>query len=322
MTIETITVLLGNFFDTPRVNSFKLMTQGKENITALVTMPSNKVIVRIWGDTHGYMGAHSKDDIADEIAFMSFCYNNNIPVPKLFRSKSNRLYEKSPEGQYYTVMDYVDGNSPQFFTEVMATQIAQTMAHMHLMVTGFTFPKPRSWPGTILDMTNERIRRFEAGEFGTPDADIIEAANLYQALLAQCNLTALPRGVIHGDIMWENMKFKDGKLSGIFDFGDCRESYYIEDIAKSLLFAFESPRHSIFGENGDTVPVFLESYQTIRKLTAVEKQGLPLFFLSRILYQYIGYKAKIIKGHAEYQSKADSTLARYKQHMPFFTQEW
>lgn len=321
MTTESLTTLLGNFFDDPKVNSFRLMTQGKENVTALVEMPGNKVIVRMWGETHGYMGMHSENDIDDEIAFMGFCYDNDIPVPKLFRSKSGRLYEKSSQGRRYAIMDYVEGDSPQRFTEDMTIQIAKTMARMHLIVADFAFPKPRSWPGTVLDMTNERIKRFEVGELGPQSADVTAAVKLYQALLKECDLGVLPQAVIHGDIMWENMKFKDGELKGIFDFGDCRESYFVEDIAKSLLFAFESSQHCIFGEDGSNVPVFLRAYQTVRKLTPAEKQSLSLFFLSRILYQYIGYEAKVIKGQAEYKAKADNTIARYMQHLSFFTQE-
>lgn len=297
------------------------MTQGKENTTALVEMPNQRVIVRIWGETHGYMGVHSDNDIEGEVAFMNFCYENGVPVPQLFRSKSGKLHEKTPEDQCYVVMDYVDGDSPQQFTQDMTVQIAEMMARMHMLVADFVFPQPRSWPGTVLDMTNDRIVRFETGELKTNNPELLEVIAQYKSLLKNCDLEALPNGVIHGDIMWENMKFKDGTLRGVFDFGDCRESYFVEDIAKSLLFAFESPNHCIFGEDGKNVPVFLRAYQAVRPLTDPEKKSLPLFFLSRIIYQYIGYQAKITKGQTEYESKANATIARYKQHEDFFTQE-
>ncbi|HET9411756.1 MAG TPA: hypothetical protein VFO38_02825, partial [Candidatus Saccharimonadales bacterium] len=82
-----------------------------------------------------------------------------------------------------------------------------------------------------------------------------------------------------------------------------------------------SAEQSIYGKDGRNVPVFLQAYQSVRPLTVQEKQSLPLFFLSRILYQYIGYQAKIIKGQTEYKDRADSTLAHYRQHKSFFTQE-
>lgn len=321
MTAEFLTSLLDRFFDSPGVKSFKLMTQGKENTTALVEMADMRVIVRMWGETHGYMGAHSEDDIDDEVAFMKFCQEHSVPVPRLFLSRAQKLYEKTPSGQCYVVMEYADGDSPQLFTKDMTEQIARTMARMHLLVADFVFPRPRSWPGTVLDMTNDRIARFTSGELKADSPDIVEAIRHYQSLLKGCNLDALPRGVIHGDIMWENMKFNDGKLQGIFDFGDCRESYFVEDIAKTLLFAFESPIHSIFGEDGKNVPIFLQAYQTVRPLTDAEKQSLPLFFLSRVIYQFLGYQAKIAKEQRGYQTKADSTIARYNQHKAFFAQE-
>lgn len=321
MTTDYFTDLLKDFFDNPEVRSFRLMTQGKENTTALVEIFGGKIIVRMWGETHGYMGVHSKDDIEDEVDFMGFCYDHQIPVPHMFRSKSGNLYETTPEGQHFMVIEYVDGESPQHFTHDMTAQVATAMAQMHLLVTDYQFPKPRSWPGTVLDMTDDRIAKFEAGEYGADAGAINSAVGLYKELLKSCDLTALPKGVIHGDIMWENMRFKDGHLRSIFDFGDCRESYFVEDIAKSLLFEFESPAHSIFGENGENGAVFLRAYQKTRKLTGAEEQSLPLFFLSRIIYQFIGYRAKIAKGQAEYEPKASTLLARYEQHRAFFAQK-
>jgi Ser/Thr protein kinase RdoA (MazF antagonist) len=321
MTIESLTTLLGSFLDQPIVTSFKLMTQGKENTTILATTTEGNIILRMWGETHGYMGSHSQNDIEDEIAFMEFCQLHGVPVPKLFRSKSGNLYEQDSQGHYYTVMEYIDGASPQSFTKDMAKQIAETMARMHVSVRDFTFPQPRSWPGTVLDMTDERIARFEAGEFTIGEmehAASTEAIRNYRSLLKSCNPSALPRAVIHGDIMWENMKFKDDKLMGIFDFGDCRESYFVEDIAKTLFFAFESTEHSIFGEAGENVPAFLQAYQDSRKLTDAERQSLPLFFLSRIIYQFLGYHAKVSKGMTEYQAKAADTITRYRKYESFF----
>lgn len=317
------TQLLTAYFDNPVVTSFKLMTQGKENTTALVETGAGKIIVRIWGETHGYMDGHSDNDITDEVAFMDFCHSKGVPVPQLFRSKSGSLYKKTADGQAYAVMEFVDGQTPTNFTSDMAAQIASTMARMHLIVQDFAFPAPRSWPGSVIDMTNDRIARFEAGDFalnGSDAALVRQATHQYRALLAECNVDALPTGIIHGDIMWENIKFKDGQLHGIFDFGDCRESYFIEDIVKSLLFVFESPEESLFGKDGQNVAIFLQAYQQIRPLTEAEKQSLPMFFLNRFLYQVLGYCAKVAKGQTKYNARIADLIARYKQHQGFFTQ--
>jgi Ser/Thr protein kinase RdoA (MazF antagonist) len=324
MNKEYLTQLLRNFLDGPKIVAFRLMTQGKENTTALIQTATGHVIVRIWGETHGYMGIHAENDVIDEIAFMDFCRTHDIPVPQLFQSKSGNLYEKTSEGRTYTVMEYVGGESPQRFTEDMTAQVARAMARMHLLVANFQFPQPRSWPGTVLEMTDARIARLEAGDFASGESEkliLTQAIKEYRVLIEACNLVDLPKGVIHGDIMWENMKFKEGQLQGIFDFGDCRESYFVEDIAKSLLFPFESPDHSIFGQAGKNVPVFLHAYQEVRQLTAVEKRSLPLFFMNRFLYQVLGYYAKLAKGEAAYKTKISDIIVRYTQHQPFFTQK-
>ena len=316
---SSLTQLLGAFFENPQVVDFRLITQGKENTTIKVDLPDGPIIVRIWGETHGYMGVHSNADIADEVAFMDFCRRNGAPVPRLMPAKDGSLYQKTPDNCCYAVMEYVDGETPQNFTDDMAAQIAKTMAQMHVRTADFTFPEPRSWPGSVLDMTNDRISKYEAGELAVDDDQTIaEAIAQYRTLLAACDLSALPKGVIHGDIMWENIKFKNGKLHGIFDFGDCRESYFVEDIAKTLLFVFESPEHCVFGQNGHTVPVFLQNYQAVRQLTKAEEHSLPLFYMSRFLYQVLGYYIKAAKGKTECLELARSTIARYNQHRAFF----
>jgi hypothetical protein len=86
---------------------------------------------------YGYTGVHSENDIEDEVVLMNFCYENDIPVPRLLRPRSGRLYEKTSRGQCYAVMEYVDGDSPRQFTQDMTVQIAETMARMHMLVADF-----------------------------------------------------------------------------------------------------------------------------------------------------------------------------------------
>ncbi len=131
------------------------------------------------------------------------------------------------------------------------------------------------------------------------------------------SLYKLPMGPIHGDIMFENMKFKRDKLLGIFDFDDCRESYFLEDIAKTLLFKFEDSKKSFFGQNGENIYKFLNEYEKIRKFTLQEKMELPFFFQTRAVYELTGYIIKI-KNKKKCSEKITSYLRRYNKYINFF----
>lgn len=321
--MERYTHLLEKYFNNPNITSYKVMSEGKENTSVLLEGDFGSVILRIWGETHGYMGQRRLSDIEAELSFMSLCADNSIPVPKLYPSLTGGRYETTPEGAYYAVMDFARGESPHDSTPDMITQVATIMATMHKLVIDekFTFESKRSWPGTVVDMTNDRIAKFEASADDPAEAFVAEVITTYVAKLSRHDLSRLPQGVIHGDIMWENMKFLDGKLSGIFDFDDCRESFFVEDITKTLFFEFESAEHSLFGADGQNVGVFLAAYQKVRELSPAELNAIPLLFITRFLYQVLGYYAKLDKGQQDYRAKIDGLVARYKHHQSFFDAE-
>jgi|GEM_PF-2015427 len=322
MSDELIQVALDNYFDSPHIFSAKVMAQGKENTSILAEGDFGKVVVRVWGATHAYMGARQAGDIMSELAFMQFCYERQFPIPKIYTSKQNRTFETLPDGAQYAVMGYVEGETPTKFTTAMTHEVATLMASLHKAVADFSFPHKRSWPGTLIEMTNDRIQQFEAVVFDQADAPQEFLKRLiarYKKQLEEheADLAALPIGVIHGDIMRENIKFKDGKFEGMFDFDDCRESYFLEDIPKTLLFEFENPEHCLFGEDGKNVAVFLDAYRSVRPLSESEETMLPIFFTARFMYQVIGYYAKLAKDKS-YLNKILQSMDRYEQCKNFF----
>ena len=322
MSDELIKTALDNYFDDTQISSTKVMAQGKENTSVLVEGNFGKVVVRVWGAAHAYMGARQEGDITSELAFMQFCYDRRLPVPKIYSSKNDQLVETLPDGTRYAVMGYVEGESPTDFTPSMIREVAALTAELHNAVADFSFPHKRSWPGTLIEMTNDRIRQFESATYDQADAPQEFLKNViarYKQQLQErkAELSVLPTGVIHGDIMRENIKFKDSRLEGIFDFDDCRESYFLEDIPKALLFEFEDPKHCLFGEDGKNVAIFLDAYRLTRAASEAEEIMLPIFFTARFIYQVLGYYAKLAKDKS-YMDKILQSMNRYEQHKIFF----
>jgi Ser/Thr protein kinase RdoA (MazF antagonist) len=316
---ELILSALKAYFEDPQIFSTTIMAQGKENTSVFVEGNFGKVVIRIWGATHAYMGVRHEGDVVSELAFMQFCYDHHFPVPKIYKAKNNELTQTLPNGEQYAVIGYVEGESPRVFSSEMVSEIAATMAALHIAVADFTFPQGRSWPGTLIEMTEDRIHQFEAVVYDLadlPQESLKRIIARYQKQLKQSKaaLQALPKGAIHGDIMRENVKFKDGKLEGIFDFDDCRQSYFIEDIVKTLLFEFESPDRCVFGEDGKNVHIFLDSYRATRALTDAEEALLPLFLTARFIYQLIGYYAKLAKDKSLLVNIQQS-IERYEQYL-------
>jgi Ser/Thr protein kinase RdoA (MazF antagonist) len=311
---------LAKYFEMPTVVRYRLMGEGQENTSVKVTLKNGEVyILRVWGQIHGVMGRRQQTDIEGELDFMVHCYEQGIQVPRVYLSRNGNRYERLPSGDDYVVMDYVAGELPVNPTPDMIRQVATAMAHMHQLAETFRYPAPRSWPGTVIEMTNERLRKLPQ----TPKADelmgfIEPIQRAYETELKTADLSKLPRGPIHGDIMWENIKFEGEKLQGIFDFDDCRDSYFLEDIAKTLIFDLNDAEHSFFGAHGENVTTFLDAYTAIRPLTPPESELLPFFFTVSYLYRLTRYMQKVVNGKAVYWNRIPALRERYEQNRSFF----
>ncbi|MCK4864369.1 MAG: homoserine kinase [Gammaproteobacteria bacterium] len=97
----------------------------------------------------------------------------------------------------------------------------------------------------------------------------------------------LPKGIIHADLFKDNALFENDQLIGIIDFYDACYDSYLYDIAITV-------NAWCSNEDGKLIEkltnAFLQSYQTIRKLTAAEVNAWPTmlrmaamrFWLSRL----------------------------------------
>jgi homoserine kinase type II len=97
----------------------------------------------------------------------------------------------------------------------------------------------------------------------------------------------LPLGQIHADYFPDNVFFDQGVLTGVIDFHFVCHDMFVYDLAIAIN-AWSFDEHNIFME--DRMMAMINGYQLSRKLTAGEKQSLPVmlraaslrFLLSRI----------------------------------------
>ncbi len=321
VTHANIAQALSLYFNLPVVRSFKFLAQGGENTSILVDMDGQQLVLRFWGAAHSSVGSRRESDIRGELDMMSYFYENHLPIPKIYNSLAGNLYEQTVDGTPYMVMACAPGVSPRDFTPDMASQVAKVMGVMHVLSPHLIYPQERTWPGTIISLAYDRSKQHLI-RFGgrTDDASrmIQSVMRSFLAVVDSADLTSLPMGAIHGDIMFENIMFEDGKLTGIFDFDDYRYSYFLEDIAKSLLFAFESEHDCMFGSDGGNVGPFLSAYESERKLSEQERSLLPVFFTARFLYKLTKYLEQLNSGETNCQPLVDANIRRYQTNEKFF----
>lgn len=320
-TETTIKTALDNYFEKYELNEVRYLSLGAENDSILVDTTKGKFVLRFYGEEHGYVGKREITHILYEIDLMNFFRENNLPIPQVYKSISGDYLETiqiNGKDKKYSLLELVNGVTPTNFSKEMVRQVAKVMAKMHNVVGEFKTDNDRSWPGTMIEMVNDRVTILEKSQEVSPQIDKVRELVLkWQGSIKDLDDNELLRGPIHGDIMFENMMFEGDKLAGIFDFDDCRESYFIEDIVKTLLHKFQDSSESLFGVDGKNVDVFLEEYQEIRSLSPQEEAALPLFFQTRMIYELTGYTNKK-KYLSDRDQNIDNYLARYKKFSKFF----
>ena len=296
---------INQYFPEDKIIKWEIFTLGTENTNIYIKFYDKEIVLRFWGNKHAYMGKRQAIDVSYELALMEFFRKYDIPIPKIYLSSKKNQYEAvniNNISRFIAVFKYIDGITTQKFNETMIREIASNMAKMHLVAPKFTPPNKRRYPGTIIDMTKERIKKVEEYTRAYKPKSLSEELDIFFSLskkfkkiLSELDINTIPHAPIHGDIMFQNIKFKNNKLVGIFDFDNCRDSHFLEDIVKFIFdeqFRLDESIKVKEEKNRDNINIFLREYEKIRKFTDQEKKLIPFFFLTRLIYQ-LGRNFKI-----------------------------
>ncbi len=159
--------------------------------------------------------------------------------------------------------------------ELNVTQLKASgyaLATLHL--AGADFPEQRTNPtcASWLAETITRVTEKTAEQYGLEAADLLQQELAYQQQVDMDGLRGgLPCGVIHGDLFCDNILFEGDAVAGIIDFYYAHTAPFVMDIAISL-----NAQAVLLGhQDAPRMQAFLDGYQSVRRLTSVEKDALP-----------------------------------------------
>ncbi len=183
-------------------------------------------------------------------------------------------------------------------------QVGAMLARMHLAGSGFDLEQPNL---RALPWWNQTVPEV-LPHLGQEEAALLTSELAYQNhVAAQPAFAALPRGPVHADLFRDNVMFENGQLSGFFDFYFAGQDSFLFDLAVCL--NDWCVQHSQDAQDGSPQPAlaqaFLGAYQTVRPLTAPERQLLPAllragalrFWLSRLWDWHLPREAALLKPH-------------------------
>ena len=243
------------------------------NDTYLVETEKDRYILRLYR-----RGWRTKQDIDFELELLAFLHEQNMAIAYPIARKNGSFTTElaAPEGnRYAAVFSYAPGRAVnEKLNTRQSRSLGEVLATLHEKMDDFqsNFSRPALSNEYLLDYSMEAI----APLFGYRHSDInylLHQIEQAKATLAELKLaTKAPTyGVCVGDVHSGNAHFTDLDEPTLFDFDQCGYGWRAFEIGKFM--------HITHAWNIDSSArqAFLDGYQAIRPLSAVELASIPVF---------------------------------------------
>ena len=230
---------------------------------------------------------------------MKHLAGKGIPVPDPAADQAGDVLHTLC-GKPAAVVNKLAGKSQLAPEAVHCAAVGEMLARMHLAGADYqrTQPNLRGLP-----WWNETVP-VVLPNLDEAQSALIRSELAYQNHIAQGSAyAALPRGPVHADLFRDNVMFEGERLTGFFDFYFAGVDTWLFDLAVCL------NDWCITHADGQHEPgraqAMLQAYQSVRPLTATERELLPAmlragalrFWVSRLWDFYLPREASMLKPH-------------------------
>ena len=230
---------------------------------------------------------------------MKHLAHGGIPVPEPRADKYGEILH-TVAGKPAAVVSKLRGKSQLAPEPVHCAAVGAMLARMHLVGRDFDRHQPNL---RGLPWWNETVPVV------LPHLDAAQAALLQSELAYQNHVAAsstyaaLPRGPVHADLFRDNVMFAEDTLTGFFDFYFAGVDTWLFDLAVCLNdWCIDLPTGA---HHAERAVAMLTAYQSVRQLTAAERELLPAmlragalrFWISRLWDFYLPREASMLKPH-------------------------
>ncbi len=233
------------------------------------------------------------------LQLMKHLAQHGIPVPDPAANERGEILH-TVCGKPAAVVSRLRGKSQLAPDASHCAAVGAMLARMHLAGRDFE----RSQPNLRgLPWWNETVPVV------LPHLDAAQAALLQSELAYQNHVAAsstyaaLPRGPVHADLFRDNVMFAEDTLTGFFDFYFAGVDTWLFDLAVCLNdWCIDLPTGA---HHAERAAAMLTAYQSVRQLTAAERELLPAmlragalrFWISRLWDFYLPREASMLKPH-------------------------
>ncbi|CAK7033846.1 homoserine kinase [Fusobacterium varium] len=265
LNIKDITTILTKYNLIPL--HYEGIKDGILNTNYLIFTAKGKFVLRVLEGHRSYEGEKEELDFLLEL-------NAVIPCSVPCTTTDGEVLIKY-NGKMMSLFYFVEGEKLTEINEHFLSEIGILLGKMHL------FSKNKK--------LNRKTRIDEKYYFSKIDMKQIPITEEEKKILlslynkiSMIDFSSLPCGVIHNDIFPDNILIKDGAISGVIDFNDSSYAPFIFDLGIVINYWIRIKNFSPETEK-KYIEVFLTSYESIRKLSTIEKSLLDMGILKMAL---------------------------------------
>ncbi len=244
-------------YSTDSIESFRALSLGISNSNYEIITLKSKYLLKVSNDKN-------KDQVLDEMKILEELRKNHykysiVPIKTL---TGELVYEKAD--LYGVLFPFIDGIPPGP-GDTTCFEIGMALAMLHQTKTNNSGLRPSeelSYPASI-------ISDYSSSQSCPEDfKDLL--TNLLQDRLAKYLQTDFQKGIIHGDLYYDNTLFHNDHIVAVLDFEQSGVGEFILDLGISISGScLEKGRISL-----PLMESYLTGYESIRPLPTIEKQFL------------------------------------------------
>ena len=233
---------------------------------------------------------------------------HKIKCPEPIKNKKNKYLFKI-KNKIACLVSFLEGKDKNQLTSKDCFQVGKNAALLHLAAKKLRLYRKNSlsvnsW-GPLLNRIDKRINKLSNNLIETMKTDLVDIKKKWPK--------NIPNGIIHSDLFIDNIFFYKKKYYGFIDFYFSANDFLAYELATCVNALCFKKRNKVFVLDKSKSAQLLRGYQSIRKLTIIEKsnfntlcRGSALRYLLTRSYDYLNTPKKAlikIKDPKEYLDK-------------------
>ena len=247
----------------------------------------------------------SELEVRQELDLLLHLKKQGFPCVQPLKNKSGKYYIEL-QGKFLTVSRYIDGvELPEVaMRNVHLEGIGHALANLHLVGRSYKKGIENRFGFNRIVAIYKDVRRQLPAHL----KHIVRVLDDEFSYLENYLDNNLPKGIIHGDLFPDNVKFKGNRLLGVMDFEAACRGKLIFDLATAVnALCFVSQRYQI-----ERFEPLISGYESLRPLSLPEWDSFP----NELRFSALRFTVTRIKDF--YLQKGDESQKNYKDFKEFY----